>query len=320
MQILYFRDCLGLDPIDRKYYVSKTDINPATGKAYAVNPSSGVWDDNYWAQNERNWNPPSAPSAPSFSDSSAPAAPAFDPIETAKKLLQFNIDANQPAISSLQGQIPEISSGFQTERTKLEGGIEPLKQRYQNLLDELKRREDVQVSEQSRNLSREYGARGIPLSSGLFGESLTGKLNPLREFFTGQTKDVTLGREEGIRGIQDTSANLVTKETEAKRTVQNAIAQLQSGNPQSSIQGAMNLLSIQRQQASDMAQQAYQQGLLGLQQREADLAGQKFDFEKNNQFATLGEGSTLFNLLTGQPVYTNPKTYKLSDQFGDDWD
>src|SRR3990167_5401673 len=27
----------------------KGDINQQTGKAYAVNPSSGVWDDNYWA-------------------------------------------------------------------------------------------------------------------------------------------------------------------------------------------------------------------------------------------------------------------------------
>jgi len=28
---------------------NKGDINPETGKAYAVNPSTGVWDDNYWA-------------------------------------------------------------------------------------------------------------------------------------------------------------------------------------------------------------------------------------------------------------------------------
>jgi hypothetical protein len=27
----------------------KGDINPATGKAYAINPSTGAWDDNYWA-------------------------------------------------------------------------------------------------------------------------------------------------------------------------------------------------------------------------------------------------------------------------------
>lgn len=29
--------------------VSKTDINPATGKMYAINPATGVWDDNYWS-------------------------------------------------------------------------------------------------------------------------------------------------------------------------------------------------------------------------------------------------------------------------------
>ncbi|MDE3194432.1 MAG: hypothetical protein KGN00_12175, partial [Chloroflexota bacterium] len=34
-------DCSGMP--------SKTDINPATGKQYAVNPATGVWDDNYWA-------------------------------------------------------------------------------------------------------------------------------------------------------------------------------------------------------------------------------------------------------------------------------
>ncbi len=28
---------------------SKADINPATNKAYAINPQTGVWDDNYWA-------------------------------------------------------------------------------------------------------------------------------------------------------------------------------------------------------------------------------------------------------------------------------
>lgn len=28
----------------------KGDINPETGKAYAVNPATGNWDDNYWAQ------------------------------------------------------------------------------------------------------------------------------------------------------------------------------------------------------------------------------------------------------------------------------
>ncbi len=33
-----------------KQSVDKSATNPATGKAYAVNPTSGVWDDNYFAQ------------------------------------------------------------------------------------------------------------------------------------------------------------------------------------------------------------------------------------------------------------------------------
>lgn len=49
---LFLNDCLGLKPVDRKYYVSGQDINPSTGKAYALNPNRGwVWDDEYFAQN-----------------------------------------------------------------------------------------------------------------------------------------------------------------------------------------------------------------------------------------------------------------------------
>lgn len=51
MRVLSLRDCLGLNRPDRKYYVSGQDINPATGKQYAINPASGVWDDNYFAAN-----------------------------------------------------------------------------------------------------------------------------------------------------------------------------------------------------------------------------------------------------------------------------
>lgn len=51
MRILNYRECLGLDRPDRLYHISGTDINPSTGKMYAINPSSGVYDDNYFAQN-----------------------------------------------------------------------------------------------------------------------------------------------------------------------------------------------------------------------------------------------------------------------------
>jgi len=50
MRVLSYRDCLGLDPIDKKCHVSAQDINPSTGRAFAERPD-GIWDDNYFAQN-----------------------------------------------------------------------------------------------------------------------------------------------------------------------------------------------------------------------------------------------------------------------------
>lgn len=51
MNYLSFTNCLGLNKVDRLYHLSAGDINPKTGKAYAINPGSGNWDDNYFAQN-----------------------------------------------------------------------------------------------------------------------------------------------------------------------------------------------------------------------------------------------------------------------------
>jgi hypothetical protein len=47
---LSLKECLGLEKVDRTYHINATDINPSTGKAYAINPGSGVWDDNYFDQ------------------------------------------------------------------------------------------------------------------------------------------------------------------------------------------------------------------------------------------------------------------------------
>src|SRR6266571_8141308 len=51
MRFLSLQHCLGIPKVDRLYHISAGDINPSTGKAFAINPSSGVWDDNYFASN-----------------------------------------------------------------------------------------------------------------------------------------------------------------------------------------------------------------------------------------------------------------------------
>lgn len=235
---------------------------------------------------------------------------ASDPLETARKLRQFTIDSNQPAIASLQSSIPETSARFETERTRLSGEKEPLKQRYQNLLSEVTRRESADIGAVQRRTGQEFGYRGIPASSTLYQDELIRAESPIRQAYAGQAKDVGLEQENSLRGIDNLIANMAGQETEAKRSIQNAIAQLQSGEPASAIQGALSLIGLQQQAAQQQSAQEIQRQQLALQEKELSLNSQP---KLSDQYASLGEGSSLINLLTGRPVYTNPKTYKPED-------
>ena len=166
-------------------------------------------------------------------------------LETAKQLLGFQQQANQPAIQSLQTQVGEVGQSFAGQRQRLESGIQPLKDRYNQILDEMKGRVSTDVS-------REYGRRGIPLSSGMFEQDLTSKINPL-------TRDIGLAREEGIRGIQDLIASLTGQETESKRNIFNDIAKLQAGAPGESVSQALSMIGQQNQAAQSAADRALQE-------------------------------------------------------------
>jgi len=166
-------------------------------------------------------------------------------LETAKQLLGFQQQANQPAIQSLQTQVGEVGQSFAGQRQRLESGIQPLKDRYNQILDEMKGRVSTDVS-------REYGRRGIPLSSGMFEQDLTSKINPL-------TRDIGLAREEGVRGIEGLIASLTGQETESKRNILNAIAQLQAGEPGGAITQALSLIGQQQQSQQQAAERAFQE-------------------------------------------------------------
>jgi hypothetical protein len=114
---------------------SKSDINPATGKAYAVNPSTGNWDDNYWANTVE----------PALKSANGGASGNYGDI--AAQALELQRKANEPVVQSLQASLPEISAKYQTERTRLQDSQPSLEQRYDNLITEIK---GNQVKEESR--------------------------------------------------------------------------------------------------------------------------------------------------------------------------
>lgn len=239
-----------------------------------------------------------------------------DPVEIAKRIRQFTIESNQPAISSLESSIPETSAKFATEKGRLEGSKTSLNQRYDALISELTRRESADVQAESTVKSREFGRRGIPLSSGQFDVELQEKLSPLRQFYTGQTTQAGIGREEGLRGVDDLIASLTGQETETVRLIRNAIGQLQTGEPASAVTSALNISQQQQEALRQARTEALQREL---SEKQLAFEREKFEGEDESPFVSLGEGSTLFNILTGQPVYTAPKSYKPISSV-DDWE
>ena len=219
-----------------------------------------------------------------------------DPLATAKQLLGFQREANVPAIASLQAQTGEIGTRFAGERTQLEAEKEPLKARYDRLLKDITSRTELATS-------REFGRRNIPLSSGLFETTLAEKIAP-------ETERIGLEKETGLRSLTNLIAGLTGQETEQKRLVQNAISQLQAGNPADAITSALSLLQMQQQREQQGAQRALTERI-----SQAELAA-KTPTQKE-QYVTLGEGSTLYDILSGKALYTAPKTYK---ELQEQWD
>lgn len=180
-----------------------------------------------------------------------------------QQALQMQQQATQPAIEAARASIPITQSAFAQQKQTLEGEREPLKQRYQSILDELTRKEKVETQTAQTRLAREYGKRGVPLSSGAYEQNLAEVTQPISQFYGGQAKDVGLERETALRGLTGQLGALPIQEQQSLNQINQAIAALQSGAGKEAISNALNLLQMQRQEG-------YQSATLALQQRQLE--------------------------------------------------
>lgn len=233
------------------------------------------------------------------------AGGAFDPIAEAEKLRQFNVKANQPYISSLQSSIPETSARFATQRSQIEGQREPLKQRYQNIIAELKGGQSAELSRAGERTSREFGYRGIPASSTLFTDELIRGETPIRDRYGRQITGAGLEQEEGLQGLTNLQSNLVGEETESLRSTQNLIGQAQAGEPTSALAMAMQILGMRQSASESSANRASQEELarqqLGLSERELGLK-ETASKQPNTEIVNIGGRSKLINSITGAVI------------------
>lgn len=174
------------------------------------------------------WTAQSATGGGSVNGGGNTAAP-IDPIETAKKLLEFQKTANQPVIQSLQGS------------------VDPLKQRYNDVLASIKGNQQVAENNQTRITSNELGKRGL-LPGDTYGQQeIQNSVLPVSAAFSGQTAQTGLAENQDLQAIAE------------------RIASLQGGNPDSAIGQALNITG-QQTQANQFAQQ------FGLQQQQQAFA------------------------------------------------
>ncbi len=250
--------------------ISKTDINPATGKAYAVNPSSGVWDDNYWA----NVVEPQLKSSGGMSGGSTSGG-ANSIASTAQQLLQMQQQANQPAIQSLQASLPEIQNKFAQTGQYLQGQVGNLQSRYDALLKSITGQQGQETQRTATATSSELGRRGISSQSGLYDQTINKALNPINETYAGALSQTGLQKESDIANLLNMISGNTASSVEAQRAVQNAIASLQGGGNGNFIGNAIDLYKAQNPAA---------------QQQNA---------------VTVGSGSTLVDPVTGKVIYNN---------------
>src|SRR3990167_9006823 len=170
--------------------------------------------------------------------------------------------------------------------TAMEAEKQPLIQRYQSVLDQIAANQSAAITGQQTASSREFGKRGIPLSSGIFGETLETRLNPLRREYSGLTSQAGSEREQAL-------SELATR-----------IAGVRSGAMQSGIQQALSLYGTQfgEYQAQRARESAAQQAALdrAAQLRAASVAAATPTFrgQQSQQAAAAPSIPQIFKSLT----------------------
>ena len=176
------------------------------------------------------------------------------------------------------------------------GERQPLIDRYKATLEEIKGR-------YTRETSREFAKRGVPVSSGIVEQTTGERIVPVEREFR-------LGEEADLRDIQNQISNLTQQRVEAERAVRNQIAQLQAGGANQAVTDAATLYAQQQDRAfqsrlDDLNKQLLQAQIIKEQQA-------------TSPYLTIGPGETLYDINKRLALYQGP--YKPTTGAKDEWD
>jgi hypothetical protein len=220
-----------------------------------------------------------------------------------QQILDMRIKANQPAIAGLEASIPGVSATYEHQASALEGEKQPIKDRYQTLIDEITRKETKETTTQGNILASEYGKRGIPVSSTAYQQDLAGKTGDISQYYTGLEKETVLGREADLRDVQNQIVTINDQKVQAENAIRNKIAELQAGGAGQAVTDAVAMYGAQKQREFDSRLDDLNKKLT-----EAQIA-------QSNQksYMTVGEGQAVFDPVSGKSLFYNPKIYNTAE-------
>lgn len=223
------------------------------------------------------------------------------------KQRQIALEAVQPAVTSLEASVPEIRNRFTQAQTQVGNEKQPLKDRYDQLLNEIRGRETSQINDTTRVANREFARRGITADSTYAAEETLGRTAPIRSAAQSDILTTTFDREAKLRDIDNTISNLTTEMVTAERDVRNTIGKIQATAGTEAANRAVQMYQIQKQEQ----QAALDRALQERQVAAAETAAKK------PAYTTLSEGASLVD-ANGKIVTTAPKTYAPKEGGGTD--
>ena len=145
-----------------------------------------------------------------------------------------------PAIQSLEEQKPITQQAYAQQATNLQQTSSNVEQRYKSLLDSLTGKETQEKAQVGMATSREFGKRGVPLSSGIYDQALIEKYQPISQYYSGLTQQTGVAREGDLMKIAQALAMNPIELQQALNQINQAQATLKMGGAKDSISNAIN--------------------------------------------------------------------------------
>ncbi len=297
--------------------ISATMTNPKTGKAYAINPNSGVWDDNYFDANWGNYNRGIRATNQALD---APIQAIATQRTNNQAFLNNQNNQTNDFLNRYRGTLAgQESTNALAERIGQELGLPQLQANARSL------------NQTIFNLPQTYS------------KAMTGydvNQNQLDRVVGTKQAELAPAAALASQNAQAAETNLNTRLGYAQRDQDRQLLPYQmEQNLMSERFARETTLYSQENQAELDALIAKANARVSLTEGEKNrmhqLAMQEAEFENalkvarenrgsesgGNPYVTLGEGQTLYNTSTNQPVYTAIKTYKPSSggASGSDW-